>query len=106
MGRRKATINERVIRTVHGLVMTGQAKPTPYRDGQNVIRDNRTASIVYLPPEAKDVPVLMRELVAWNTEALTQQELPIPIVAALAHYQFATIHPYFDGNGRTARSPP
>ncbi|ETW92370.1 MAG: hypothetical protein ETSY2_53605, partial [Candidatus Entotheonella gemina] len=30
-------------------------------------------------------------------------ELPIPIVAALAHYQLATIHPYFDGNGRAAR---
>ena len=29
--------------------------------------------------------------------------MPAPIVAALAHYQFATIHPYLDGNGRTAR---
>jgi Fic family protein len=83
--------------------MTGHAKPTPYRDGQNVIRDNRTSAIVYLPPEAKDVPVLMRELIAWIGEALGGQELPVPIIAALAHYQFATIHPYFDGNGRTAR---
>ena len=30
-------------------------------------------------------------------------ELPVPVIAALAHYQFATIHPYLDGNGRTAR---
>ena len=29
--------------------------------------------------------------------------MPCPIVAAIAHYQFATIHPYYDGNGRTAR---
>jgi Fic family protein len=32
-----------------------------------------------------------------------EQELPAPIIAGLAHYQFATIHPYYDGNGRTAR---
>jgi Fic family protein len=41
------------------------AKPTPYRDGQNVIRESRSRGIVYLPPEAADVPLLMRELVAW-----------------------------------------
>src|SRR5204863_7457104 len=69
---------------------------------QNAIRDGRTRSIVYMPPEAKDVPQLIREMVAWirNSEL---KELPCPIRAAVAHYQFATIHPYYDGNGRTAR---
>ncbi len=83
--------------------MTGQAKPTPYRDGQNVIRDNRSGSIVYLPPEAKDVSELMNDLATWVADSLAAKELPVPIIAALTHYQFATIHPYFDGNGRTAR---
>ena len=45
----------------------------------------------------------MRSLVEWTNAELTDGELPAPIVAALAHYQFATIHPYLDGNGRTAR---
>src|SRR5579872_5584051 len=103
LGRQKEAITERVIRTIHGLVMTGKSKPTPYREGQNVIRDNRSGAIVYLPPEAKDVPDLMRDLVVWIADASTDLELPVPIIAALAHYQFATIHPYFDGNGRTAR---
>lgn len=103
LGRTKATLTATEIRTIHGLVMTGRRKATPYRDGQNVIRDARTGQIVYLPPEAKDVLRLMRELIRWVNSALTAAELPVPVVAALAHYQFATIHPYFDGNGRTAR---
>jgi Fic family protein len=83
--------------------MTGKPKATPYRDRQNVIRDARTGRIVYMPPEAKDVPKLVKELVRGVTAALAAGELPTPVVAALAHYQFATIHPYFDGNGRTVR---
>ena len=77
-------------------------KPTPYRDGQNVIRDSATGAIVYLPPEAKDVPALMAEMVGWAQEA-EREGLPVPIIAGLVHYQFVTIHPYYDGNGRTAR---
>ena len=103
LARTGAALGEKVIRAIHGLVMTGRPKPTPYRDGQNVIRDARTGRTVYMPPEAKDVAALMRDLVRWVNEALAARELPAPIVAALAHYQFATIHPYFDGNGRTVR---
>lgn len=92
-----------VVQRIHALVMAGgktRVKPTPYRDGQNVIRDSRTGAIVYLPPEAKDLSMLMEQFVAWIN---SQDELPIPVKAAIAHYQFATIHPYYDGNGRTAR---
>lgn len=99
----RASIQEKDIQTLHGLVTDGKAKPTSYRDGQNVIRDGGSGSIVYMPPEAKDVAAMMRELVGWINHEITQSELPVPIVAAIAHYQFATIHPYYDGNGRTAR---
>jgi Fic family protein len=75
-------------------------KPTPYRDGQNVIRNSRSNEMVYLPPEARAVPGLMEELVSWLN---SKNDLPVPLRAAIAHYQFATIHPYYDGNGRTAR---
>ncbi len=96
-------ITEKLIQTLHALVMSDGRKrvsPTAYRDGQNVIRDGATNTIVYMPPEFKDVPALMRQLVAWIRESV---DLPCPIVASIAHYQFATIHPYYDGNGRTAR---
>ncbi len=96
-------ITEKVIQTLHALVMSdGKSKvsPTSYREGQNVIRDGTTNTIIYMPPESKDVPALMRQLVAWIKK---NADLPCPIVASIAHYQFATIHPYYDGNGRTAR---
>jgi Fic family protein len=100
---KKTRLTEQVVKTIHGLVMTGKKKATPYREGQNVIRDSRDGRIVYMPPEASDVPSLVHDLVAWIETESDANELPVPIVAGLAHYQFATVHPYFDGNGRTAR---
>ena len=100
---RGKSITENVIQIFHALVMgSGRKKvaPTPYREGQNVIKDNQTEGVVYMPPEAKDVPGMMEGLVQWIKE---NRELPCPIIAGVAHYQFATIHPYYDGNGRTAR---
>lgn len=100
---KKLTLTEDMIQRLHALVERGsRAKPTPYRDGQNVIRDASTGRIVFLPPEAKDVPSLMAQMVAWAKQA-EKDGIPVPLIAALVHYQFVTIHPYYDGNGRTAR---
>jgi Fic family protein len=96
-------LTEDLIRRLHALVEHGiRAKSSPYRDGQNIIRDSLSGGIVYLPPEAADVPSLMAGLVEWVNRA-AQEKIPIPLIAGLAHYQFVTIHPYYDGNGRTAR---
>lgn len=100
---RKKNITEKQVQTIHALVMSGGkrvVKPSPYRTEQNVIRESITKHIVYLPPESKDVPRLMKNLVLWINH---NKHIPVPLVAGIAHYQFATIHPYFDGNGRTAR---
>ncbi|MBS0235740.1 MAG: Fic family protein [Proteobacteria bacterium] len=96
-------VTEKMVQILHALVMSNGkkvVKPSKYRDGQNVIRDSRTKAIVYMPPESKDIRQLMQALVTWINKNHT---LPCPIVAAIAHYQFATIHPYYDGNGRAAR---
>lgn len=103
LGQTSTELCEKEIRTIHGYVMSGRPHATRYRNGQNVIRDSRSGRIVYMPPEAPDVPSLMRDLTEWVNVTVQAQEIPIPVIAALAHYQFATIHPYFDGNGRTAR---
>ena len=96
-------VTESALQRLHALVMGAgkkRIKPTPYRDGQNVIRDSRSHEIVYMPPEVKEVPPLMTELIQWINR---KDDLPVPIKAAIVHYQYATIHPYYDGNGRTAR---
>ncbi|HVX83687.1 MAG TPA: Fic family protein [Phycisphaerae bacterium] len=103
LAKRGGKLKEEDVKRIHGLVMQGRTAATPYRDGQNVIRDSATRRIVYMPPEAQDVSRLMRELLAWTNRELRRGELPAPLIAALTHYQFATIHPHYDGNGRTAR---
>ncbi|MBO7536846.1 MAG: Fic family protein [Alphaproteobacteria bacterium] len=89
--------SEKLIKKTHNLV---EGATSPYRDGQNAIYDNASGNIVYLPPEAKDVPGLMKSLIDF---VRNDQQTPRVIVAGLVHYQFVTIHPYYDGNGRTAR---
>jgi Fic family protein len=102
LAQKSSTLTERSIQTLHALVMGGKTrtKPTPYRTERSVILDSRNRRIVYMPPEAQEVPALMAEIIRWIN---TDNELPMPLKAAIAHYQFATIHPYYDGNGRTAR---
>lgn len=97
---KKTAITEQDIKILHGLVI-GDNKSTDYRQGQNSIIDSSTGYIVYMPPEAKDVAPLMTSFVNWINE--NKNVIPAPILAAIVHYQFVTIHPYYDGNGRTAR---
>lgn len=65
------------------------------------VYDEKTKRPDYIPPEAKDVPLLMEELVEWIER---ESQLPISIKAAILSYQLLTIHPFNDGNGRTARA--
>ncbi len=57
--------------------------------------------IVYLPPEWKEVPKLMDDLLHYIN---TQDEVSVIIRAALLHHWFVIIHPFIDGNWRTARA--
>ena len=92
--------DEKLVQKIHSLI-EGSKKNIPYRNEQNAIYDTSDGSLVYLPPETKDVPIMMKDLIDWVNDNINT--LPTPVVAGLFHYQFVTIHPYFDGNGRTAR---
>src|SRR3954467_1449093 len=60
---RGTELTEELIQRIHALV-EGRTRPSSYRDGQNTIRDS-AGGLIYLPPEAKDVPNLMTGLAAW-----------------------------------------
>lgn len=73
-----------------------------FREAQNVIKDSRSGEIVFLPPEAKDVLPLMKGLLHWVHKNQLEKMNPL-ILAPIFHYEFVTIHPFMDGNGRIAR---
>ena len=64
---KNSPFSESFIQKIHSLV-EGSKKTIPYRDAQNAIYDSSAGSLVYLPPETKDVPVMMKELVLWVKE--------------------------------------
>ena len=63
------------------------------------VYDSKTGIPEYIPPEYIDVPSLLDELIEYVN---TTDDHPL-IIAAIVHYQLVTIHPFEDGNGRTAR---
>jgi Fic family protein len=86
---------------VHRSVLSGSfaAEAGRLRQVQNWLTNQSTGAQVYLPPPPKDVPALLDELCEW----LTETDEAAPVVSALAHLRLAGIHPFRDGNGRTAR---
>jgi len=73
-----------------------------YRNRYVVVGNRLTGEIIFRPPENEEVPGLVRELVEWSNSDEAKELDPI-ITAGVAHYEFVRIHPFVDGNGRTAR---
>jgi len=61
----------------------------------------RILGAVHIPPDAMKIQNLMDEFIEWYFT--NKHTLPIPELAALVQYKFVCIHPFIDGNGRTAR---
>ena len=97
-------VSEGIVRELHKILVRGvrgeNADPGNYRKIQNYVVNSRTREVIYTPPGALDVPHLMRKFVEWINKA--EDVSPI-LVAGIAQFQFVYIHPFIDGNGRTAR---
>lgn len=91
-----------LITSCHGILLEGIVEKNlrgRLRDVQNAVYESGSGKLVYLPPEPKDVKDLTLDLCAWIN---TTKEHPT-IAAAIFHNQFVTLHPFVDGNGRSAR---
>ncbi len=89
-------IHQTLVKDVRG----GEYTPGEYRTTQNYIINSATGEIIYTPPKAAFVKDLMKELVEWINQP---KDISPIILAGLAQFQFVHIHPFADGNGRTAR---
>ena len=97
-------ITEGLVREIHKRLVRGvrgnSAAPGEYRSVQNYVANSVTKEIIYTPPPPQQVPPLMAEFVAWLN---AEQEVHPILVAGVAQFQLVHIHPFLDGNGRTAR---
>jgi len=98
-------VSEGLVRELHKIIVRsvrgGSAQPGAYREIQNYVANSRTKEIIYTPPAPLEVPHLMRELVGWINNNI--EELSAILIAGIVQFQFVHIHPFIDGNGRTAR---
>jgi Fic family protein len=99
-------VSEQLITDIHTIITKNIPDenniPGTYRNGVVYVGDDAHGGIHKPPKILKDIQNLMNEFVTWlNSDDVLQIE---PFVrAALAHYYFCVIHPFWDGNGRTAR---
>jgi Fic family protein len=87
--------------TVKGLLPTEESGA--YRTVKVVIRNTQTREISFRPPGPLDVPFLVDELFEWLSSKEGRDVHPL-LRAGILHYELVRIHPFTDGNGRTARA--
>ena len=101
---KKLKFTENLIKKIHEILVKnvrgGILEPGKFRKVQNYVVNSLTREVIYVPPPAPKVPQLMKEFIEWLNK---EKEISPILISGISQYQFVHIHPFLDGNGRTAR---
>ncbi|HUW22344.1 MAG TPA: Fic family protein [Candidatus Bathyarchaeia archaeon] len=98
--------SQKIIKKIHFLIcdrIIPDDKRGRYRESQVILRETRTGEIFFRPPPAVEVDYLMEDFISWLNLKKGQEVHPV-LRAGIAHYALSAIHPFVEGNGRTARA--
>jgi Fic family protein len=99
-------VSEDVLKTLHRLTtirLLDEQHTGHFRDQQVVVRSATDGSVVFRPPFSVEIPQLVEDFFAWLNSDEAWRIHPV-FRAAITHYQLVHIHPFVEGNGRSARA--
>ncbi len=102
----KIVLDATLMRQLHALTterILPETEQGQYRKVQVVIKNSRTGEITYRPPASVEIPYQVDDFFEWVISPQAKDHHPV-LLAGITHYELVRIHPFTDGNGRTARA--